>query len=612
MIKSDKSFHRKTLANLFAVENLHVVHEATASTASFDIKRRVLTLPVWNSVSDVTYIHLIAHECSHALHTTDDYIAGLTAIVDRYPQYKKSIFAIGNIIEDCRIDKKIQNRFPGLLRTYKASAQELLKAKIIVRLEPGANVVSVICDYNIYGSYHDEEAPTFDTPVEKELFDRSRNLNTIQDTIQLTEDCFKHLLEQSQEDEVDQSNQSIGETLAEAELFEGEGDKPSNRFENNQVDDLVKEIVKDLAQRMNDAEKNAGKAAPAKHRFTAANKKYVYYASKIDASFFENEQTTSVSSRGLITSNPASPLKEFRQVINHMVSEFEIKKAATLYNHTKRYETGEINTNALHSYRYNDQVFLTREVHKTGKNHGLFMVIDWSSSMAPYIDNTLKQVYMLCDFCSKVQIPFSVYRFRDTYGQRVVNTGRASIDPSGVGLVKIVDSRNKRSSLSNIFDQLIGRKDLGLIGSTPLATSVFLSSYAIRNFKAETNSEIVHAVFLTDGDNNVKVEPKQPSFDLVVQLPTGDIVESAANKETEAMLEVLRLTNPGSRALNIRICSDFDHVGRHTSSTKLDNKNVVNGHGGFDTTYFIRDRDIVRDSKAITKHFIQQISTVAI
>ena len=56
------------LAKLLATENLIIEHKAV-DTASFDIDRRVLTLPQWETDSNYVYDMLVAHEVGHALHT---------------------------------------------------------------------------------------------------------------------------------------------------------------------------------------------------------------------------------------------------------------------------------------------------------------------------------------------------------------------------------------------------------------------------------------------------------------------------------------------------------------------------------------------------------------
>ena len=56
------------LAKLLATENIIIQHN-NVKTASFDVKDRVLTLPIFKEQSGDVYDMLIAHECAHALFT---------------------------------------------------------------------------------------------------------------------------------------------------------------------------------------------------------------------------------------------------------------------------------------------------------------------------------------------------------------------------------------------------------------------------------------------------------------------------------------------------------------------------------------------------------------
>ena len=56
------------LAKLIASENITIQHNKV-KTASFDVKNRILTLPIFKEKSGDVYDMLIAHECAHALFT---------------------------------------------------------------------------------------------------------------------------------------------------------------------------------------------------------------------------------------------------------------------------------------------------------------------------------------------------------------------------------------------------------------------------------------------------------------------------------------------------------------------------------------------------------------
>ena len=71
MIKKDNTMNldvKSNLAKLLATENITIQHN-NVKTASFDVKNRVLTLPIFKTKSPDVYDMLIAHECSHALFT---------------------------------------------------------------------------------------------------------------------------------------------------------------------------------------------------------------------------------------------------------------------------------------------------------------------------------------------------------------------------------------------------------------------------------------------------------------------------------------------------------------------------------------------------------------
>ena len=99
---------KSNLAKLLATENITVQHN-NVKTASFDVKNRVLTLPIFKQKSGDVYDMLIAHECAHALWTPYEEWQGIDD--DELRSYV-------NVIEDTRIDKLIQAKYPGVVKNY--------------------------------------------------------------------------------------------------------------------------------------------------------------------------------------------------------------------------------------------------------------------------------------------------------------------------------------------------------------------------------------------------------------------------------------------------------------------------------------------------------------
>ena len=71
--------------------------------------------------------------------------------------------------------------------------------------------------------------------------------------------------------------------------------------------------------------------------------------------------------------------------------------------------TGVLDCSKLHTYKFNEDLFKKVNVVPDGKNHGLIFILDWSGSMCDQMEDTIKQLYNLVWFCSKVNIPFDVY-----------------------------------------------------------------------------------------------------------------------------------------------------------------------------------------------------------
>ena len=108
--------------------------------------------------------------------------------------------------------------------------------------------------------------------------------------------------------------------------------------------------------------------------------------------------------------------KDTQKTVNYLCKQFEMKKSADDYRRAATSKTGVLDTNKLHTYKYNDDIFKKVTIIPEGKNHGLVMYLDWSGSMQHQLLDTLKQTYNLIWFCKKSGIPFRVYAFQSGYG----------------------------------------------------------------------------------------------------------------------------------------------------------------------------------------------------
>ena len=112
-------------------------------------------------------------------------------------------------------------------------------------------------------------------------------------------------------------------------------------------------------------------------------------------------------------------LKEFKndskKTVNYMVKEFEMKKSADQYARAATSKTGTLDMGALHTYKFNDDLFKKVTTLPGATNHGMVMVLDWSGSMVDNLKGTIEQLLQLVMFCRRTKIPFEVFAFTSCY-----------------------------------------------------------------------------------------------------------------------------------------------------------------------------------------------------
>ena len=112
MEKMTKNRETKSLlAKLMASENINVEYRENASTAAFDTEGRTLIMPVLKDMTENATDLFLGHEVGHALYTPQGAIKDVVK--------KGSLFkGLVNIVEDARIEKMIQSKFPGLKKSF--------------------------------------------------------------------------------------------------------------------------------------------------------------------------------------------------------------------------------------------------------------------------------------------------------------------------------------------------------------------------------------------------------------------------------------------------------------------------------------------------------------
>ena len=105
---------KSQLAKLLATEDIVVEHKQVES-AQFNVRTRVLILPLWEKASNDVYDMLVGHEVGHALFTPDE---------DWWLEYAIPQTFV-NVVEDARIEKLMKRKYMGLAKSFYKGYSEL-------------------------------------------------------------------------------------------------------------------------------------------------------------------------------------------------------------------------------------------------------------------------------------------------------------------------------------------------------------------------------------------------------------------------------------------------------------------------------------------------------
>ena len=308
-----------------------------------------------------------------------------------------------------------------------------------------------------------------------------------------------------------------------------------------------------------------------------------------------------------------------KKTVEYLAKEFEMKKAADAHSRTATANSGIISTSLLHTYKYNEHIFKKINVTADGKNHGLVMVVDWSGSMSRNIKGTIEQMMVLVMFAKRVNIPFEVYLFSDSYGSEFLTSRNENCDASWCHkdgdkegdlvidphhLLNVFSSRMRANELhsayinmtaiASYYEERSGHyytrhstvpNNLHL-GGTPLNASLLAMNTLIPLFKTKNNIQIVNLIYLTDGDssggNNIfkresknEYRPGRTSFGDHYSSKTHSIIRDKVTKKeyqlghrnshrysrnsmTNTLVEILR-DKHNCNVVNFYIVNRFKH-----------------------------------------------------
>ena len=459
--------NKSTIAKLMSEEDIHVVYKQM-DTAYFNPKDRELGLPIWDETKTTADIEdlMVCHEIAHALWTPLDML--------EKAQVRKINFSFVNIVEDARIERKVQDKYRGSVAVFKRGYRDLTALDFFGIGDKDVSKLNLIDRINLFFKKQDVEF----SAEEQVWVDRVANTKTPEDVLDLAEELYKWMEENESETDNHDTGEDIGTPDPSGEKGESKSPEGSGEENNEGNDNGNNDSKSDADESGSDVESKSGNGSgedeideTSKDNFKDSNpeggtqssagsapvattdtgsgidslrdkdaKDRVYGripdTSKLDL-VVSYEKLLSDFKKVIVrnTSKEIDPCwtaharyvesvltqldtmkKESKKTVAYMVKEFEMKKSADAYARAAVSKTGSLDMGKLHTYKYNDDVFKKVTTLPGATNHGMVMVLDWSGSMAENLEGTVSQLFNLIWFCRQTRIPFVVYAFSDQYG----------------------------------------------------------------------------------------------------------------------------------------------------------------------------------------------------
>jgi hypothetical protein len=521
---------KSLLAKLMANENL-TIEQRNTNTAAFDVKNRVLTVPILDkNISGYLYDLFLGHEVGHALYTPLDGM--MKAHEEKIPM------GIMNVLEDSRIERKIKNKYPGIRSSFVRGYRELIEKDFFGTNGTDLNDMNFIDRVNLYTKGGAAQGIRFND-VEKSLVYRIENTESYDDVIALAYDVMAYMQEEAEERKANAPEEFEEDPEGD---FESNGYEDSDEYDddtiekfgqpNSEADETIDEIEEkriqetfsneggDVGQQIDSHTDKTYRQNESK-LFESSNKHY-YYGNINDIDLkqavvpykqlwteYKND-LSHTHSRGIDTAAFMKIRSDAKKVVGYLAKEFELRKNADQQKRASIAKTGELNLSKVYAYKFTEDIFKKMTVLPDGKSHGLVMFLDWSGSMSDHMENTVKQLINLVMFCKKVNIPYEVYAFTsehtDAYSVKFKN---GDLDLHKFKLMNLLSSKMSASEFTYACSALVRcaqpracRPNWMQLGGTPLYEAVIAAMKIVPEFQKNYKLQIVNTVFLTDGEGN--------------------------------------------------------------------------------------------------------------
>ena len=534
------------LAKLMATENL-IIEQRNVQTASFDVKQRILTVPVLDkNISGYLYDLFMGHEVGHALFTP------LTGLIQAHEE--KIPMGVMNVLEDSRIERKIKTKYPGIRSSFIRAYRELIDKDFFGTAGTDLNDLNFIDRVNLYTKGGATQGIKF-TDYEQTLVNMIEGTETYDDVMRVARLVAEYMKEQAEEHKKNNPTEEFEEDEdGDYEGFDSEGyddsdefdDETETRKDNNSENLDKKENIDDDEKIDTDNQIQAGGTESSSsgletksftdEAFRKNEKKLYandgsthYYGNIPDIDLskaivahkdlwkrYRSDATAANSyayKQGLNTEKFMKLRNDSKKVVGYLAKEFELRKNADQLKRASIAKTGDLNMSKIYAYQLTDDIFKKMTIVPGAKSHGLVMFLDWSGSMSGHMENTVKQLINLVMFCKKVNIPYDVYAFSaehdDPYNS-FSNPKEGDLYLDRFKLLNLLSSKMTAAEFTYAGSALVQMSEYRRgwkpswfqKGGTPLNEAIISAMKIVPQFQKQYKLQIVNTVFLTDGEGH--------------------------------------------------------------------------------------------------------------
>lgn len=551
------SERKSSLAKLLANENVEVVH-GNFQTAWFDTQNRKIGIPHWKNIDNDLYDLFVGHEVGHALFTPNIGAHDCKESIKGIPR------SYLNIVEDIRIERKIQKKYPGLSIPFKKAYMNLFNQEFF-----GIKELADVADKQFMDRLNlkMKMRDLIDVPFsadEMKMFELADSVDTWEDTVAVCKALVKFVKSKKPKNEQPQTapkfQQPPKDTPPEQDTpdeFEEEEESPSPSADELEEEESPSTSADNNADSDDDDDDGEEESPSNSYYVDGDEEEEELPEVETDTAFRKNESNIEVEEdvivngltakqMKLIVVRPEQILKEYKEVyrderwnqslvdgvkefrlknkniILHLKKHFDLKKSAYQNSRAKTSNSGELDVKKLHSYSYNEEIFNKVTTLADAKNHGMIFLIDASASMANVLRIVIEQSLILADFCKAVGVPFEIHTFTNKPGMRdeklFQNDDDYELNASCYNFSCVLSSDVKKQDYEILYQSLFewGKSPTSAftymrskyMGGTPTIEALSGYYHYIPEFKAKHRVDKMVFMVLTDGDpQNIRVVP---------------------------------------------------------------------------------------------------------